>query len=355
MRAKSETPGRSQNAGSVFGNGNVEADRALARALKLAGIDRCTKAAPTSQRNHRPQTPQSVKQELDAAWDGARTARGEPPNILVVDHQPVESTSTSQAVGSNPNQVNLQEASASEEEHSLCGYEGQLVNNLAARALARAVQGPLSARAVIDGDRSVHEAIRQWQLYVHRIQVRDPAAVIVAQTTFTPPPRPASSSSAKVPFKMNPVNTKPQPIQQSAAQLLMCSHAEMNRTNPAVSETTGDGEEGAVAAGARLGLKARLLDELQFSRELACDDDGDDCNDDDGDHCNDDDGGDCNDEVDEPYQTVDGTEIDPAFHIPVMLGPSSDAPIQGRDILPSFSTGPLNRKMARCTPTRAMR
>ena len=203
------------------------------------------------------------------------------------------------------------------------------MNNLAARALARAVQGPLSARAVIDGDRSVHEAVRQWQLYVHRMQVRDPAAVTVAQTTFTPPPRPASSSSAKVPFNMNPVNTRPQLVQQSAAQLLMCSHAEMNRTDPVVSETTGDGEELAVAAGARLGLKARLLDELQFSRELACGDDGDD---DGGDDCND-----CNDEVDEPYQTVDGTEI--AFHIPVMLGPSSDAPIQGRDILPSFSTG----------------
>jgi len=59
---------------SVFGDADVEAEKALARALKMAGIDR---ASNKSVRPKRPQTPQIVQEETERAWSNAKAESGE--------------------------------------------------------------------------------------------------------------------------------------------------------------------------------------------------------------------------------------------------------------------------------------
>ena len=89
---------------SVFGDADVEADKALARALKMAGMDRAANVSvpqmvrtddhspPLSARcqGARPRTPQIVQQETDAAWDKVKaTPRGTRPEQSEVRAPPL--------------------------------------------------------------------------------------------------------------------------------------------------------------------------------------------------------------------------------------------------------------------------
>jgi len=268
----------------VFGNGNVEADRALNRALKLAGIDRCSNV--TQQRNQ-PQTPQTVKKELDAAWHGAKT-----PRTARAESSPTRPPSRAQT-------PLVQTVIPTPKEHALCSYEGQLVDNLAARALARAIQGPLSARAIIEVDKSTHDALRQWQLHVHRSQVRD-----------TPKIPPQSPSTFVAPSTKLAATPQPQPN-------VMAPHAELRHSSEGMEAME---DCSANLTGGRLGLKARLLDELQFSRELA------------------------NNEEDRfgvmPEESTGRKSPDLQYD-------NSQSPNQHPCDMPQFSTGPLNGKLSR--------